>query len=331
MSSTRWYKERKKEGYYKMAKREGYRARSAYKLQQVNEKYGLVREGDAVADLGCAPGGWTQVLVEFVGPDGFVAGIDLQRTRGIQGAVLMQGDFMKAETRQRFSDLMGSRGRKRLDAVVSDMAPDMSGNYELDQVRSVQLAEMALDFAVHHLEAGGHFACKVFEGADFHQFREDVRRQFRSVYQFHPPASRKASSEIYLIAKKFIGAGDGKKDGSGGQDGDEEGGDEADAGVDAETKGSPPSKKPSIGRAAADREAAAAAREQEAKDAAGTSRWKPPASTAAERADPATKARVPARPAKKAGGRVADDDEDTITPGPILPRSKRAKPSKEEE
>jgi 23S rRNA (uridine2552-2'-O)-methyltransferase len=204
-SSTRWYKERKKEGYYRMAKKEGYRARSAYKLQQINEKYRILGEGDAVADLGCAPGGWSQVLVEVVGQEGLVVGVDLQRTKPIPGAHFIQGDFMKRDTHARLGELLSSKGRAGLDAVVSDMAPDMSGNYELDQVRSVQLAEMALDFAQKRLREGGHFACKVFEGSDFPQFRAMVRESFRSVYQYHPPASRKSSSELYLVAKRFKG------------------------------------------------------------------------------------------------------------------------------
>ena len=203
--STRWFQERKREGYYRQAKREGYRARSAYKLQQVNEKYSILHERDAVADLGAAPGGWSQVLVEIVGPDGLVIGVDLQRIRAIPGARFIQGDFMKRDTHARLAGLLAEAGRKQLDAVVSDMAPDMSGNYELDQVRSVQLAGMALDFAGHHLKEGGHMLCKVFEGADYQQFRADVRKCFRSVYQFHPPASRKSSSEIYLVAKGFKG------------------------------------------------------------------------------------------------------------------------------
>ncbi len=205
MSSTRWYQERRREGYYKQAKREGYRARSAYKLQQVNTKYGVIKEGAAVVDLGCAPGGWSQVLVELVGPEGLVVGVDLQRTRPIAGATFIMGDFTRRETHERLTARLADKGRKRLDAVVSDMAPDMSGNYELDQVRSVQLAEMALDFASKHLREGGHFLCKVFEGADFQAFREEVRALFRSVYQFHPPASRRSSSEIYLVAKGFKG------------------------------------------------------------------------------------------------------------------------------
>lgn len=202
---TRWYQERMREGYYRQAKREGYRARSAYKLAQINEKYRLVGEGDAVVDLGCAPGGWAQVLVEIVGGSGFVGGVDLQRVKPVPGARFMQGDFTLRSTHDKLSAILKDTGHNQLDCVVSDMAPDMSGNYEIDQVRSVHLAEMALDFARKHLKDGGHFACKVFEGADFQTFRAEVRRQFRSVYQFHPPASRKASSEIYLVAKGYKG------------------------------------------------------------------------------------------------------------------------------
>jgi 23S rRNA (uridine2552-2'-O)-methyltransferase len=207
-TKTRWFQERQREGYYRLAKKEGYRARSAYKLMQINEKYNILRPGSAVADLGCAPGGWSQVLVEQVGEGGVVIGVDLQRVKPIPGARFIHGDFMRRETHDRLAALLAETKRRDLDAVVSDMAPDMSGNYELDQVRSVQLAEMALDFAEKHLREGGHFACKVFEGADFQAFRGLVRQRFRSVYQYHPAASRRSSSEVYLIAKGFKGKED---------------------------------------------------------------------------------------------------------------------------
>lgn len=216
MAKTRWYQERQREGYYRMAKKEGYRARSAYKLQQVQSKYRIVPEGGAVADLGCAPGGWSQVLVDLVGPSGLVVGVDLQRVKPIPGAHFLQGDFTRRETHTRMSDLLATHGRSELDAVVSDMAPDMSGSYDMDQARSIHLAEMALDFAVAHLRRGGHFACKVFEGKDFQVLRDEIRRHFRSVFQFHPPASRAASSEIYLVAKGFKGRPGEESEGSGG-------------------------------------------------------------------------------------------------------------------
>jgi 23S rRNA (uridine2552-2'-O)-methyltransferase len=205
-TKTRWYQERQKESYYRQAKKEGYRARSAYKIQQIHERFTIVRKGEAVADLGAAPGGWSQVLVELVGPEGLVVGVDLQRIKPITGATFMQGDFTQRATHEKLSKILADKGRSALDAVVSDMAPDMSGNYETDQVRSVHLAEMALDFADKHLRPGGAFVCKVFEGADFPEFRAEVKRRFKRMHQYHPAASRKSSSEVYLVGKHYLGA-----------------------------------------------------------------------------------------------------------------------------
>lgn len=213
-TKTRWYQERQKESYYQRAKKEGYRARSAYKIQQIHERFTVVRKGEAVADLGAAPGGWSQVLVELVGPEGLVVGVDLQRIKPIQGATFMQGDFTQRATHEKLSRILSEKGRSALDAVVSDMAPDMSGNYEVDQVRSIHLCEMALDFADRHLRLGGAFVCKVFEGADFPAFRQEVKRRFKRMHQYHPAASRKSSSEVYLVGKHYLGpdAGAAKKD-----------------------------------------------------------------------------------------------------------------------
>ena len=203
---TRWYQERQGEAYYRQAKKEGYRARSAYKIQQIHERFTVVRKGEAVADLGAAPGGWSQVLVELVGPEGLVVGVDLQRIKPIQGAVFVQGDFTQRATHDKLAKLLAEKGRSALDAVVSDMAPDMSGNYEVDQFRSIHLCEMALDFTDKHLRIGGAFVCKVFEGADFPQFRAEVKRRFKRMHQYHPAASRKSSSEVYLVGKHYLGA-----------------------------------------------------------------------------------------------------------------------------
>ena len=209
-TKTRWYQERQKESYYQRAKKEGYRARSAYKIQQIHERFTVVRKGEAVADLGAAPGGWSQVLVELVGPDGLVVGVDLQRIKPIQGATFLQGDFTQRATQDKLSAILAEKGRSSLDAVVSDMAPDMSGNYETDQFRSIHLAEMALGFVDKHLRPGGAFVCKVFEGADFPEFRAEVKRRFKRLHQYHPAASRKSSSEVYLVGKHYVGPkGDG--------------------------------------------------------------------------------------------------------------------------
>jgi 23S rRNA (uridine2552-2'-O)-methyltransferase len=217
-TKTRWYQERQREAYYNRAKKEGYRARSAYKIQQIHERFTVVRKGEAVADLGAAPGGWSQMLVELVGPEGLVIGVDLQRIKPIPGAFFLQGDFMQRATHDRLAKLLADKGRSHLDAVVSDMAPDMSGNYELDQVRSIQLCEMALDFADKHLRPGGAFVCKVFEGADFPQFRAEVKRRFKRMHQYHPAASRKSSSEIYMVGKHFLGPGGKGEEGDGEDD-----------------------------------------------------------------------------------------------------------------
>lgn len=205
MAQTRWYRERRADPYFKKAKKDGYRARSAFKLKQINNKWRVLRKGDAVADLGCAPGGWSQVLVELVGPEGLVVGVDLQRTRPVEGAQFLQGDFTDVETRDRVSAVLEDAGRGALDAVVSDLAPDMSGNYGLDQVRSVHLSTLAMEFADKHLRQDGSFVCKVFEGADFQEFREEVRKRYKTVKQVHPAASRKQSSEVYLVGIKFKG------------------------------------------------------------------------------------------------------------------------------
>ncbi|MGB0653693.1 MAG: RlmE family RNA methyltransferase [Thermoplasmatota archaeon] len=208
MARTRWYQDRVRDGYYKQAKKEGYRARSAYKLQQLQQRFRFLKKGYAVADLGCAPGGWSQVLTELVGPEGLVIGVDLQRVAPIEGARLMQGDFTKPATHRRLAKELADSGRGKLDAVVSDLAPDMTGNYDLDQSRSVHLCELAQGFAQAHLRPGGAFVLKVFEGADFQEFREGLRSAFRRVHHYHPPASRKASSEVYLVATGYKGRDD---------------------------------------------------------------------------------------------------------------------------
>jgi 23S rRNA (uridine2552-2'-O)-methyltransferase len=203
---SRWLQDRRNDRYFKEAKKQGYRARSAFKLKQLNEKHNFLHEGDSVVDLGCAPGGWSQVLVEIVGDQGLVVGVDLERTRPVEGATFLRGDFTDRDTHDQLGELLKESGRLELDAVVSDMAPDMTGTYGLDQARSVYLCEMGLDFADGHLRLGGTFLTKIFEGTDFQEFRELMRARFRKVRMAHPAASRKASSEVYLLGLGFEGA-----------------------------------------------------------------------------------------------------------------------------
>lgn len=195
---TRWYIEKKKEHFYNAAKQAGYRARSAYKLKQIQKKFTVLKEGSFVVDLGAAPGGWSQVAKEIVGENGTVIGMDLSHIQPIKGITFLQGDMTKEAS---LEELIETLGDKKADVVLSDMSPDISGNYSVDQARSIYLSEQALTTAETLLKPGGNFICKVFSGEDLQDFIEILSKKFRIVKQFSPPASRKTSSEIYIIAK----------------------------------------------------------------------------------------------------------------------------------
>jgi len=192
-----------KDDYYNRAKQEGYRARSAYKLQQLDEAAGLLGAGRTVVDLGAAPGGWLQVAAERVGSDGFVLGVDRQRidpVSGVEAAVeTLRGDVTDEETVAAVREAVPGEGD--VDVVLSDMAPNMSGDYDLDHARSVHLARQALGVALEVLGPGGDLAVKVFDGRDLADLEADVDAEFEYVRQVRPEASRDASSELYLVAK----------------------------------------------------------------------------------------------------------------------------------
>jgi 23S rRNA (uridine2552-2'-O)-methyltransferase len=189
-----------KDDYYNRSKQQGYRARSAYKLKQLDEEADLLDRGDTVVDLGAAPGGWLQVAAEAVGEGGTVVGVDLQRIDEFDDhdVETIRGDMTEERTRHYLREAVGERGA---DAVLSDMAPNMTGEYGLDHARSVHLARQAFDVAEELLAPGGDFAVKVFQGDDLDAFREDVREAFQYVRTVSPPASRDSSSEVYLVAK----------------------------------------------------------------------------------------------------------------------------------
>ena len=197
---TRWYVEKKREHFYKEAKRTGYRARSAFNLQQIQDRFRLIPKNGIVVDLGAAPGGWSQVAKERVGEAGVVIGADLSSIQPLSGIQFVQGDITQADTIERIKDLMNG---KKADVVLSDMSPDISGSYSIDQARSAWLCECALAVADQVLRTGGHFTCKIFEGEDTKEFIEKVRQRFDVVKTFAPEASRKSSSEIYIIAKSL--------------------------------------------------------------------------------------------------------------------------------
>ncbi|RLF27386.1 MAG: 23S rRNA (uridine(2552)-2'-O)-methyltransferase [Thermoplasmata archaeon] len=198
---TRWYIEKKKEHFYKEAKRVGYRARSAFKLKQIQNKFKILNIGDIVIDLGAAPGGWSQVAKEIVGKKGKIIGVDILPIKPINEIEFIQGDITDKNTIQIIKQKMGNR---KADVIISDIAPDISGNYSIDHARSIWLCEKALDTAKTLLKHGGNFVCKLFDGEDTKKIIQQIEQCFSSVKRFTPQASRKRSSEIYIIAKSFI-------------------------------------------------------------------------------------------------------------------------------
>ncbi len=197
---TRWYSEKKHEHYYKQAKKTGYRARSAFKLKQINQKFKVLKKGDNVLDLGAAPGGWSQVAKEIIGNNGKLIGVDLLPIRPIDNVIFLEEDMRETETISKIKEILGE---EKIDTVISDMSPDISGNYDIDQARSIYLCTKAFETAELFLKNNGNFVCKVFEGSDFNDFIEELKPRFNSIKRFHPKASRKSSSEIYIISKGF--------------------------------------------------------------------------------------------------------------------------------
>ena len=195
---TRWYREKKREHYYKEAKKRGYRARSAFKLKQIHERFNIFSKNDVVIDLGAAPGGWSQVAKEYVGTQGTVIGADILSIQPINKVKFIQGDITDEKTVDEIKNILKAT---KADVVLSDMSPDISGNYSVDQARSIWLCEQALTVAKQLLHLNGCFVCKIFEGSDAKEYIEKVKQLFLKVRTFSPEASRKSSSEIYIIAK----------------------------------------------------------------------------------------------------------------------------------
>ena len=183
------------DAFQRRARREGYRARSVYKLMDIQKRSKIFRKDDTVLDLGAAPGGWSQIALEYIGEDGKLVGVDLQHILPLKGAQFLQGDIRESETRKELEKLV-----PKADVVLSDMSPNLSGNYSVDQARSVELSSLALEIASERKAKS--FVVKVFEGSDFQDFRKAVIDEFGSVRTLSPEASRKQSSEVYLIAKR---------------------------------------------------------------------------------------------------------------------------------
>jgi 23S rRNA (uridine2552-2'-O)-methyltransferase len=201
--SNNWVQQHRRDYYYRKAKQLDYRSRASFKLIQIDDRFDILKEGRSVVDLGAAPGGWLQVAAERVGPEGRVIGVDLQPIAPIEGTMVetIIGDVRRQETVDRLLYMIGGK----VDVVLSDMAPNISGQYAMDHARSIELCEHALAFARKTLAPGGSLVLKVFEGDMMKDLLRQIRASFREVKLHAPKASRSSSSEIYIIARDFKG------------------------------------------------------------------------------------------------------------------------------
>ena len=208
LSSTRWLERQLNDPYVRRANAEGYRGRAAFKIMELDDKYGFLKPGARVVDLGCAPGGWCQVAVPRVnalgdkpGKQGFVLGIDLQEVEAIPGAEIHQLDFMEDGADDKVKDWLGGRA----DVVMSDMAAASSGHKQTDHLRIVALCEAAAELAFDVLEPGGTFVAKVLAGGAESGLQTLLKQRFDKVANVKPPASRSDSSEKFVVATGFRG------------------------------------------------------------------------------------------------------------------------------
>ncbi len=201
-SSGRWLKEHFDDPYVQKAQAEGRRSRASFKLEEVQARDHLIREGHVVVDLGAAPGGWTELVSQWTGPQGRVFALDILPMDSIADVDILLGDFTEALVLDALMTRLDGRG---VDVVLSDMAPNLSGNKSVDQPRAMYLCELALDFAKTTLVPGGSFFIKVFHGEGFDEFLQELRANFQVVKTRKPEASRARSRETYLLASGFKG------------------------------------------------------------------------------------------------------------------------------
>jgi 23S rRNA (uridine2552-2'-O)-methyltransferase len=201
-----WLNQHVNDPYVRLAQREGYRARAAYKLKEIDESLGLVRPGQAIVDLGSTPGAWSQYLRRRLGTDpvtgqlrGHILALDMLPMEPVDGVQFIQGDFREPAVLHMLEDALTDRGLSRLDLVVSDMAPNLSGISSADAARITDLVELAVDFAVRHLDPEGALVVKLFHGGAYDPMVALFRQTFRVVKTFKPKASRDKSSETFLV------------------------------------------------------------------------------------------------------------------------------------
>jgi 23S rRNA (uridine2552-2'-O)-methyltransferase len=211
-----WLDEHLNDPWVREATRQGYRSRAAFKLLELGERDRLFRPGMSVVDLGAAPGSWTQVLRQKLGPQARIVALDLLAMAPLPGVVQIQGDFRDEPV---VAALEAALEGRNVDLVVSDLAPNLSGIESADQARAVHLGELALDFASRWLEPGGNLVVKAFQGAGFPEFQRELQHHFSKVYVRKPKASRDRSREVYLVAKGHKTPTSAQFDGSSGGSG----------------------------------------------------------------------------------------------------------------
>jgi 23S rRNA (uridine2552-2'-O)-methyltransferase len=201
-SSGRWLAEHFSDEYVRLAQEKGYRSRAVFKLIELDERDRLFEPGATVIDLGAAPGGWSQYAAQRVGPKGKVLALDILPMEPLPGVTVVQGDFLDDKV---FQGVLEAIGGRSANVVLSDIAPNMSGNRNVDQPRSMYLAELAFDLAERVLAPNGRFAVKLFQGEGFQEYVALARKAFASVVMRKPKASRARSAEIYLVGKGYRG------------------------------------------------------------------------------------------------------------------------------
>ena len=198
-SSNRWLERQLNDPYVSEAKRAGYRSRAAFKLIQLNEKYNFLAKGKVIVDLGCAPGGWTQIAVQKLGGTGQIVGIDILEAAPIEGATLICQDFTSEDAPEKLKALL----KGPADVVMIDMAANTTGHQQTDHLRTIALVEAAYNFAKEVLAPNGIFIAKVFQGGAEGNLLADMKKNFAKVSHFKPDASRTTSPETYVVAQGF--------------------------------------------------------------------------------------------------------------------------------
>ena len=196
-----WHRDKINDTWTRRAKKEGYRARSAFKLKQIQDKFGIIREGDTILDVGCYPGGWSQVSSQLVGESGLIIGVDLEPTQKVSGCMFLTGDITDSQIQDKIIEKLSG---EEINTIVSDIAPDLTGSWDRDQALSIYLLASVLDFSLPHLCDGGNLVTKAFQGNGLNQIISGLNSRFSIVKRYSPEASRNSSSEVYLVCKNHV-------------------------------------------------------------------------------------------------------------------------------